>query len=269
MTTTAQEISATNLNRRLELSGSSDELTALGNTLNDLFARLEATFAAQRHFVANASHELRTPLAGQRTLLQVALADPGADTASLRAACEEALQLGDQQETLIDALLTLTTSEQGIQTRQPLDLAAIAERAIAARISSAQALSITVDQQLHPAPSTGDPVLLDRLAANLVDNALRHNQPGGLVTISTDMAGGRARLVVSNTGPAIAADEIDRLFQPFRQAGADRRGRGGHGLGLAIVRAIADAHGADLTARPHPGGGLDIELNLPGQPPRT
>jgi signal transduction histidine kinase len=268
MTTTAQEISATNLNQRLELSGSSDELAALGGTLNDLFARLEATFTAQRDFVANASHELRTPVAGQRTLLQVALADPDADTDSLRAACEEALQLGARQESLIDALLALASSEQGIRTRQPLDLAAIAERVVTVRAEAAGEHDITIDRSLAPAPTAGDPVLLERLVANLVDNAVRYNRAGGLVTISTGATGGRARLVVGNTGPAVAAGEIDRLFQPFRQAGADRRGRGGHGLGLAIVRAIADAHGASLTATPRPGGGLDIEVDLPGQRPR-
>lgn len=268
MTTTAQQISATNLDQRLELSGASDELAALGGTLNDLFARLEATFAAQRNFVANASHELRTPLAGQRTLLQVALADPDADTASLRVACEEALELGGQQENLIEALLTLASSEQGLQTRHPLDLAAIADRVLAGRAEAAEDQGVAIDRFLAPAHASGDAVLLERLVANLVDNALRHNQRGGLVTVRTDAADGRARLVVSNTGPTVTTGEIDRLFQPFRQAGADRRGRGGHGLGLAIVRAIADAHGADLSATPHPGGGLEIELSLPSQPSR-
>lgn len=263
MTATAQEISASNLNRRLELSGSSDELTALGTTLNDLFARLEATFAAQRHFVANASHELRTPLAGQRTLLQVALADPDADTESLRAACEEALQLGDQQERLIDALLTLASSEQGIQKRQPVDLAAIAETVLASRTETAERLGITIDRSLEPAPATGDRILLERLANNLVDNALHYNIAGGLVTVSTDVVDGAARLTISNTGPVIGADDIEQLFQPFRQAGQQRRGRGGHGLGLAIVRAIAQAHGAHLIAQPHPAGGLDIAVSIP------
>jgi signal transduction histidine kinase len=266
MTVTAQEISASNLNRRLELTGSSDELAALGGTLNDLFARLEATFAAQRNFVANASHELRTPLAGQRTLLQVALADPDADTTSLRAACEEALDLGDQQERLIDALLTLASSEQGLRTRQPVDLAAIAERVLATQGGTAHAQAITVDRTLDPAQASGDPVLLERLVNNVIDNALRHNRPGGLVTVTTDMTGDQARLAVTNTGPTIADDEIHRLFQPFRQAGPDRRGRGGHGLGLAIVRAITDAHGAHLIATPHPGGGLDITITLPSHP---
>ena len=263
MTATAQEISASNLNRRLELSGSSHELTALGATLNDLFARLEATFVAQRHFVANASHELRTPLAGQRTLLQVALADPDADVGSLRAACEEAVQLGEQQDQLIDALLTLAGSEQGIQTRQPLDLAPIVEAALAGRTETATRLGITIDRSLKPAPATGDRILLERLANNLVDNALHHNIAGGLVTVGTEVVDGAARLTISNTGPIIAATEIDQLFQPFRQAGQQRRGRGGHGLGLAIVRAIAQAHGALLTAQPRPGGGLDLAVSLP------
>ena len=263
MTTTAQEISASNLSKRLELPSSGDELAALGGTLNDLFARLEATFTAQRNFVANASHELRTPLAGQRTLLQVALADPEGDITSLRAACEEALQLGTEQEILIDALLTLAGSEQGIQTRTRLDLAAIADSVINRRIPAADQ-SVTIDHRLHPAPTTGDPVLIERLLANVVDNALRYNQPDGTVTVATEMTNGRARLVVSNTGPTVTAEELTRLFQPFQQASTHRHHHGGHGLGLAIVRAIADAHGADLTARAHPDGGLTIELTLPG-----
>lgn len=263
MTATAQEISASNLHQRLELSGTSDELTALGTTLNDLFGRLEATFHAQRHFVANASHELRTPLAGQRTLLQVALADPNANVASLRAACEEAVQLSGQQERLIDALLTLASSEQGIRTRQAVDLASIANAVLASRAETAERLGVTVHSSLAPAPATGDPVLLERLVTNLIDNALGHNTAGGLVTVNTAAVDGAARLEVGNTGPLVAAADVGQLFQPFRQAGQQRRGPGGHGLGLAIVRAIADAHGGRVTAHSRPDGGLDIELRLP------
>src|SRR5579863_4561962 len=133
MTTAAQEISVTNLDHRLGLDGPDDELTELGRTLDDLFGRLQASFESQRQFVANASHELRTPLAGQRTLLQVALADPDADTADLRAACEEALALGERQGRLVDGLLTLATSERGIERREPLDLAEIAEQVLVSR----------------------------------------------------------------------------------------------------------------------------------------
>jgi signal transduction histidine kinase len=264
ITTTAQEISATNLHRRLDLNGPDDELTELGRTLDDLFGRLEASFESQRHFVANASHELRTPLAGQRTLLQVALADPDADTRSLRAACEQALQLGDQQERLIEALLTLATSERGIEQRETFDLGEIAKNVVLSRQQAAERQDIHIDAALSETPATGDPSLVESLVANLVDNALHHNSPGGLVEIATTASAGSASISVRNTGPLIAPDEVDRLFQPFRRLGAERtRIIQGHGLGLAIVRAIATAHGAALTARGRPEGGLDIEVSFP------
>ncbi|WP_306192061.1 HAMP domain-containing sensor histidine kinase [Streptomyces sp. MK5] len=263
ITTTAQEISATDLSRRLDLDGPNDELTDLGKTLNDLFARLEVSFEAQRHFVANASHELRTPLAGQRTLLQVALADPEASTESLRATCEEALQLGDQQEHLIEALLTLATGEHGVEQWEPVDLDQITETVIAGRRQQAERRGITIDAALGRAPATGDPTLIERLVANLVDNALRHNTPGGQVEITTDLVRGEAWIAISNTGPAVPPAELKRLFQPFQQIGSQRvRHTDGHGLGLAIVRAIAQAHGATLTARPALEGGLHVEVTF-------
>jgi signal transduction histidine kinase len=261
--TAAQEISATNLNRRLDLDGPNDELTDLGKTLNDLFARLEATFEAQRHFVANASHELRTPLAGQRTLLQVALADPEASTEALRTACEQALELGDQQERLIEALLTLATGEHGVEQWEPVDLGQITETVIAGHREQAERRGITIDAALGPAPATGDPRLIERLVTNLVDNALRYNTLGGHAKITTDLVRDKAHIAISNTGPAIPPAEVERLFQPFQQISSQRvRHTDGHGLGLAIVRAIAQAHGATLTARPSLEGGLHVEVTF-------
>jgi signal transduction histidine kinase len=263
MNTAAQEISATNLHRRLSVDGPNDELTQLGRTLDDLFARLEASFESQRHFVANASHELRTPLAGQRTLLQVALADPDASTEDLRAACDEALQLGAQQERLIDALLTLATSERGVERREPFDLDQLAESVLNGRQHEAERLGINVDAALGRAPAVGDPRLVESLVANLVDNALRHNITGGQIEISTTSVGGAAYIAVRNTGPLIPPAEVDRLFQPFQQIGSERvRHTDGHGLGLAIVQAIAQAHGANVTARARPEGGLDVEVTF-------
>lgn len=264
ITTTAQEISATNLNRRLELTGPDDELTQLGRTLDGLFGRLEASFEAQRRFVANASHELRTPLAGQRTLLQVALADPDANTQSLRAACEQALKLGERQERLMNALLTLATSERGIERSEPLDLGQIAATALAERQELAESHKIAIQASLATAASTGEATLLKLLVANLIDNALRHNVTNGSVSIVTTMASGQPTLTVVNTGPLVPEATLEHLFEPFRTTSADRiRHSNGHGLGLAIVRAIADAHGATIDAHARPSGGLEITVTFP------
>ena len=268
ITSSARAISASSLDQRLALDGPTDEFTELGSTLNDLFGRLEASFEAQRRFVANASHELRTPLAAGRTVLQVALTDPAADPRALRSACEEALELGDQQERLIDALLTLATSERGIEEWQPFDLAEIASKVILDRRDQAGSLGIRVSTALTTAPASGDPRLAESLVANLVDNALRHNLPGGDVDIATAITDGRAVLSVGNTGRRIPPGDVERLFQPFQRLGSDRvqpaaATRTGHGLGLAIVRAIAGAHNAQIAAHARSAGGLDIEVSFP------
>lgn len=262
---TAREISATNLTRRLGLQGPDDEITQLGSTIDDLFGRLESSFESQRRFVANASHELRTPLAGQRTLLQVALADPDATAQSLRAACEEALALGERQEQLVDGLLTLATGERGVERQESVDLADVAERVLVARGHEALVRGIEVRASLDAARTTGDPVLIESMVANLLDNAIQHNMPGGSIDLSTNLRGADARLVVSNSGPVIPATEIERLFQPFQQLGHQRVGSAGrHGLGLAIVAAIAQSHRAKVAAQPRADGGLDIAVSFPG-----
>ena len=274
ITATARDISASNLSRRLRLGRRDDEFARLGETLNELFARLEASFQAQRHFVANASHELRTPLTAERTLLQVALADPGADTATLREACEQVLALGMRTERLIDALLTLATGERGIERRETFDLASVAERVVRSRSLPARDHDVRLDSALGPARVAGDARLAESLIANLADNALRYNVPGGWAGVSTATRDGRAVVSVRNTGPEIPADQVDRLFQPFQRLGTERVQRGGGhgldgghggglGLGLAIVRAIADAHGASVTARPRDGGGLSVDVVFP------
>jgi signal transduction histidine kinase len=264
ITATARDISASNLNRRLALNGRHDEFKELGETLDSLFERLEASFESQRHFVANASHELRTPLAAERTLLQVALADPDAAAPALREACREALNLGEQQERLIEALLTLASSERGLEQWEPFDLADVAAKAIDDRIQEAERRGLHVATKLSAAPATGDPSLAESLVANLVDNAVRHNVPGGRIEVSTAMTDGRAIIRIANTGTVIPPYEMDRLFQPFQRLGHERIRHGdGHGLGLAIVRAIAAAHKAGVTATARPEGGLDIEVSFP------
>jgi signal transduction histidine kinase len=262
--TAARDISATNLHRRLGLRGQDDEFTELGETLDDLFARLEASFESQRHFVANASHELRTPLSAGRALLQVAVADPEPSIATLRSTCEELIALSDRQERLIAALLTLANSQRGLEHPEPLDLADISRKIILGRQHEADRHSIRLTTKLAPAPAAGDPSLVESLIANLVDNAIRHNLPGGHADIATALTSAGAIITVSNTGTLIPPHAVDDLFQPFRQLGTQRIRHGeGHGLGLAIVRAITDAHGAALTANPHPEGGLDIEVVFP------
>jgi signal transduction histidine kinase len=270
MSSAARRISARNLHQRLALDGPDDELSELGKTFNGLLARLERSFATQRQFVANASHELRTPLARQRTLVEVALRDPSPTVASLQAVCERVLATGEEQERLIETLLTLARSQRGLDRCEPLDLAAVAEEAVQAGEAGAQTRGLHMHSALAEAPALGDLRLAERLVANLVDNAVRHNVPGGWIEVVTGMREGRALLSVANTGPVIPPEKVDLLFQPFGRL-EDRVGRDGLGLGLSIVTAIAAAHDADLRARPLPGGGLEVEVHfarLPaGEPP--
>src|SRR5258707_1101279 len=220
--TTARDISASNLHRRLGLRGQGDEFTELGETLDDLFARLEASFESQRHFIANASHELRTPLSAGRALLQVALADPEPTVETLRATCEELVELGDQQERLISALLALASSQRGIGQLECLDLAEIAGDALLARQEEAERHGIHLRAALAAAPVTADPKLAESLVANLIDNAIRHNLPGGQAEISTALTTAGAVVSVSNTGTLVPPDAVQDLFQPFRQLGTQR-----------------------------------------------
>ncbi|HEX3723211.1 MAG TPA: HAMP domain-containing sensor histidine kinase [Nitrolancea sp.] len=264
ITATARDISASNLHRRLALAGSDDEFKRLGQTLDDLFGRLEASFESQRRFVANASHELRTPLTAERTLLQVALADPDASVETLRATCAEILTLGEQQERLIDALLTLASSERGVEQWESIDLADVVEDVLSVRQGEVERRGLHINAMLNNASAFGDPSLVESLVANLLDNALHHNVAGGQVTIVTATQAAQATLSICNTGPLVPATEIDRLFQPFQQLGNERiRHHDGHGLGLAIVHAIAQAHGATLSAKARPEGGLEIEVRFP------
>jgi len=265
--TTARDISASNLHQRLGLRGQrgrGDEFDELGDTLDSLFARLEASFDSQRHFIANASHELRTPLSAGRALLQVAIADPEPSVETLRATCEELVELGDQQERLIAALLTLANGQRGLARPEPLDLAEIAGRAVLIRQPEAERRGIRLSAALAPAPATGDPSLAESLIVNLIDNAIRHNVPGGRAEIRTSLTSEGAVISVGNTGTLIPSGAMELLFEPFRQLGVQRTRHGqGHGLGLAIVRAIAEAHNAALIASPRPQGGLDVEAIFP------
>jgi signal transduction histidine kinase len=264
ITAGAREISATNLHRRLALGGPDDELQELGDTFDALLARLEASFEAQRQFVANASHELRTPLARQRTLAEVALGDAEATVDSLRASLERLIAAGEEQEQLIEALLTLARSERGVSAREPFDLAALSESVLDSRRGEIRRRRLHLDATLEAAPVAGEPRLVERLIANLVDNAIVHNRRGGSVDVSTGMRDGRAILRVANSGPIIPTDQLDRLLQPFeRLAGARTTRARGSGLGLSIAVAIARAHGGTLTMTAQPEGGLIVEVSFP------
>jgi signal transduction histidine kinase len=266
ITSAAREISASNLHERLALKGPDDELTELGDTFDGLLSRLESSFQSQRQFVANASHELRTPLTVERALLEVALADPDGDYESLRAACERVLASSEEQERLIEALLTLASSERGLERREPLDLGALTDGALDARRVEIERRGLSLSATTDPAPVLGDPRLIERLVANLIDNALRHNMVGGQVEVATGLREPARDSVisVSNSGPVVPAKEVERLFQPFQRLAPDRTGHSdGHGLGLSIVHAIATAHGATLTARARGEGGLAVEVSFP------
>jgi len=268
ITAAARRISATSLHERLALSGPNDEIKELGDTFDALLARLESSFQSQRRFVANASHELRTPLARQRVLAQVALADPHATIESLRAAHERVLASGAEEELLIDALLTLARGQIGLNRNEPFDLSAIAKRVLLTREPEIKRRSLAVGATLSAASAQGDPILVERLVGNLVDNAIRHNHANGDVRVGTENRDGKAVLSVGNTGPVVPATVVERLFEPFQRLGHNRTGhRDGVGLGLSIVRAIADAHNATVEVRPRRGGGLDIEVAFPS--PRT
>ena len=264
ITATARDISATNLHERLALDGPDDELKELGDTFDDLLARLERSFEAQRRFVANASHELRPPLARQRTVAQVALDDPDATVESLRMAHERVLAAGAQQERLIEALLTLARGQTGFEKSEPFGLADLTGHVLLTRRAEAKRRGLELSEELAPATAAGDPRLVERLVANLVDNALCHNVAGGDVRVLTGTRSGHPVLSVANTGPVVPAADVDRLFEPFQRIGNGRTSHGeGLGLGLSIAKAIAKAHGATITAHPRPGGGLEIDVSFP------
>jgi len=267
----ARRISASSLHERLALDGPDDELKELADTLDGLFARLEASFDAQRRFAANASHELRTPLTRERTLLQVTLADPASTTDTWQAVSRELLASNAEQERLVESLLTLASSEADPGEREPLDLAAITSEALAVPRPEISRLGLNVHADIQPAALDGDPLLIQQLAANLIDNAVRHNIPGGDVRVATGTSNGHAVLSVTNSGQVIPPAEVDRLFQPFQRLGPrPARRNGGHGLGLSIVRAIATAHGATIGARALPAGGLAVDVTfLPRHPVPT
>jgi signal transduction histidine kinase len=271
MTATARAISADNLGSRLAVPGPDDELKDLADTIDDLLDRLQAAFDAQRTFVASASHELRTPLTLSRTLLQLALDDPAPTLAGYRVVCQDVLAAGEHSEHLIEALLTLARSQRGLDRRECLDLAAITRQTLDA-CEPDRVTGPAINTSIATALVAGDARLLERLTANLIGNAIRHNIPSGSIDIDVAPGCRGATLRISNTGPVIPASQIPRLLQPFQRLDPGRTagdtGSGpGLGLGLSIVAAIAKAHHATLTASPGPSGGLDVTITFPEATP--
>jgi len=264
ITATAKRVSQDNLDERIALEGPRDELKELADTFDGMLERLSGAFASQRRFVANASHELRTPLTVIRTELDVTLADPHATNADLRAMGETVRDATLATERLIQALLTLARSEGGVIRRDAVDLADCARTAVRQAGAEASARGLDMQATLDPAPVRGDRRLLERLVANLVENAVRHNVDGGTVEVRTASAAGRSTVEVRNDGPAVPPDAVASLLEPFQRL--DRSARGdGVGLGLSIVRSVAEAHGGSVELRARPSGGLVARVSLPAR----
>ena len=263
ITAAARTASEENLGERIALAGPDDELKELADTFDAMLGRLDAAFASQRRFVADASHELRTPLTVMRTAIDVTLAKPGRTQAQLEAMAAEVRQAVDRAEALIEALLTLARSDRGSGPREPLDVAVLAEDALDAAGPAIRARPVTIEAALRPGPALGDPVLVERLVTNLVDNAVRHNVPDGWVQVATGTRGGMAFIEVANGGAVIPEDVVPSLFEPFRRLSERAGTPGGTGLGLSIVRSVAVAHHGQVTARHRPAGGLEVSVLLP------
>jgi signal transduction histidine kinase len=266
ITAAARKASEENLGERLELGGPRDELRDLADTFDAMLGRLEAAFASQSRFVANASHELRTPLTVMRTAIDVTLAKPDPTPDQLKDMAVEVRMAADRAESLIEALLTLARSDRGGMRREQADLGVLAEDALDSAALAIRAGALRVETALEPAPTSGDVVLLDRLVANLVDNAVRHNSSGGWIQVTTGMRGDAAYVAVTNGGGKIPEEMAPQLFEPFRRLSGNSESPGGTGLGLSIVRSVTNAHHGNVVARARPAGGLDVSVLLPGEP---
>ncbi|MGW5465481.1 sensor histidine kinase [Streptomyces sp. NPDC003996] len=262
ITSTTERIAGRTLHRRIDLDEPPGEVKRLADSFDSMLDRLDAAFAGQDRFIANAAHELKTPLAVGRTLVEVAMARPDAPPEIARLG-ENLLAVNGRHERLIDSLLTLARAESATTDRAPVDLADIARTVVSRIHHQAQEEGLDLDTDLPAAPATGDPVLLEQLVQNLVENAIKYNTPGGWVRVRTETTAEGSRITVSNTGVVVAPHEVPMLFEPFRRL-TDRVGSArGSGLGLSIVRAVARVHDGDADARARPQGGLDVHATLP------
>ena len=264
ITGTARRLSEETLHERIDLQGPEDELKELADTFDEMLERLDAAFDSQRRFVANASHELRTPLSIIRAELDVTLSNPDPSQEELRAMAEVVRQASDRSERLIDSLLTLARTEGGTMGGYVVDLRVLAARVLDRLGPQAEARSIRLGRSLQPTEVRGDELLLERLIENLVENAIRYDRPGGWVEVSTRGGADAATLSVRNGGDGTRVPDVEELFEPFRRGDQDRvRSDRGVGLGLAIVRAVSNAHGGSVEATSPDTGGLDVRVELP------
>jgi signal transduction histidine kinase len=267
ITATARRLSAEHLDERINLGGPRDELRELADTFDAMLGRLDAAFSSQRRFVANAAHELRTPLTIMRTELDVTLDRSDAGPEELAAMARVLRQVTERTERLLDGLLLLATSEAGVPLTTPVDLADLAGGSVAAQRDAAWAAGLTVRTRLRPVRVTGHRELLGRLVDNLMDNAVRHNRPGGWIEVDVGPEGGQAVLRVASSGLEVPDEAVGAVFEPFRRV-AERTGSDrGAGLGLSIVRSVATAHGGQAGAEAVPGGGLGVTVRLPAAGP--
>jgi signal transduction histidine kinase len=267
VTATARRLTGETLDQRIRYSGADDEVAELAATFDAMLDRIGTAFETQKRFVANASHELRTPLAVMRTEIDVTLSDPEADVAEYRRMATVVRDASERANALVDALLVLARSEaqagRRLARKLPADLATGVATAISAVRREADRLGLRISTQLDPAPVVGDPGLLDRLAGNLIENAVRYNHLHGEVWVRTGADETHASLVVRNTGFEVDPADLPGLFEPFRRGGRERTGGRGSGLGLSIVRAVAEAHGGTVAAVAQPEGGLEVTVTLP------
>jgi signal transduction histidine kinase len=263
ITAAARRASDRHLGERLALTGPKDELKELADTFDEMLERLDAAFAVQRRFVADASHELRTPLTVMRTAIEVTMAKPARTPEQLEAMAAKVARSAAQAEALIEALLTLAASEQAPASPELVDLATAAEDAVDLAAARAGQLGLRIDTDLAAAPAYGNRLLLERLVGNLVDNAVRHNIRSGWISIRTGTGGSQARFEIANSGPVIPQELVPALFEPFRRVEVRTGVHDGTGLGLAIVRSIGTAHGARVEAHSLPAGGLGIMVTMP------
>ncbi|MGH3775998.1 MAG: sensor histidine kinase [Pseudonocardiaceae bacterium] len=275
ITATARRVADRSLHERIALDGPDDEIKDLADTFDAMLERLDRSFDGQRRFVANASHELRTPLTINRTLIEVALDTPDAPE-SMRQLGATLLEVNHHHERLIDGLLVLASSDQRLTEHSPVDLADIARHVITISDDAARQAGVEIRATIAAAPVVGDPLLLERLAQNLLDNAIRYNiTEHGWVSITTSTADEHACLTVENAGPTVPGYDVNGLFEPFRRlASADRLTDSDHtspargaGLGLSIVRSVTHAHRGEVHAHSRPDGGLRVHVRIPTKTP--